>query len=78
MLRLEWRVPAWKVYRQTTQIIRNAQKDMEEEVEALCQSAVRDGAFRQMFTDQLMLHMKGGLQSSSVGIREGVSYNNQW
>ena len=34
-----------------------------EEMEALCQSAVRVGGFRQMFTDQVMLHRKALVSS---------------
>ena len=49
--RLEWRVPALC---QTTQIIGDAQ-----EMEALCQSAVRDRDLRQMFIDQVMKIRKG-------------------
>ena len=37
-----------------------------EEMEALCQSAVRDGGLRQMFTDQIMLHRKALVSSLAV------------
>ena len=33
---------------------------------ALCQSAVRDGDLRQMFTDQVMLHRKALVYSIAV------------
>ena len=46
-------------YRQTAQIIF---KDAEEK-EALCQSVVRDGGLRQMFTDQVMLLHRKALVS---------------
>ena len=51
MLRLVWRVPAQCLEScQTTQIILMMHKDVEE-MEALCQSAGRDGVFKQMFTE---------------------------
>ena len=59
---------AWKVYRQMTQM----HKDVEE-MEALCQSAVRDGGLRKMFTDQVMLQRKVWSPSGSVCTREGLS-----
>ena len=37
-----------------------------EEMEVLCQSAVRDGVLKQLFTDQEMLHRKALVSSLAV------------
>ena len=50
---------AWKIVK-TTQIILMMHKDVEE-TEDLCQSAVRDGGFRQMFTEGSATHIGSGL-----------------
>ena len=47
------------------QIILMMHKDVEE-MEVLCQSAVRDGGFRQMFTEGNATRKGSGLLSSSV------------
>ena len=41
-----------------------------EETEALCQSAVRNGGLRQMFTDQVMLHRKALVTSLAVFVQD--------
>ena len=43
-----------------------------EEMEGLCQSAVRDGGFRQMFTEDNTTQIGSDLQSSSVCIRDSL------
>ena len=45
-----------------------------EEMEALCQSALRDEGFRQMLTEGNATQKGSGLHSS-VCIREGLPYN---
>ena len=51
-------------YCQTTQIVQMHKQA--EELEALCQSALRNGGLRQMFTDQVMLRRKALVSSLEV------------
>ena len=56
--RLEWRVPCTVLIVKRHKLFKDA-----EEKEALCQSVVRDGSLRQMFTDQVMLLHRKALVS---------------
>ena len=71
MLRLGWRAQCLESS-QNDKLFKDA-----EEMEALCQSAVRNGGLRQMFAEGNATQKGSGLQSSSVCIRESLPYNSQ-